>query len=532
MNQRNDGADTIDLKSLFSSLVEKLPFLLLALVIGALGTFAVSNWMIDPEYESNISLYVKNNSDTGAEQKYNIDQNDLNVSQSLVSTYIVILSNDTVMDEVGATLLERHTASELQPYFAFDADGAIRDSSLKSCFSMTAVDETEVLQITATTKNAELSQELCNIMAEIAPDYLTRVVGAGSVEKIGDAKLYPDKVSPNVKKNTAIGGLAGLVLAACIVIALEIFNNTLRDVEEIQKRYEKPILGEVLQIGGKKKKRRPETDADRKERLIWKRENIPFSVVENYKTMRTNLVFALSTAERKILAVSSANPAEGKSTTTANLAVTLAETNKTVLLVDGDMRKPVQHKLFALKNQKGLSAILSGEKSFSECVQKGVQKNLDVLTSGVIPPNPSELLASPNMRTLLERASETYDYVLVDTPPLLQVSDAVVLSNWIAGIAVVVKYRSTTYSEIDTVMQKLRLGDCNLTGFILNEIYGKTGGYYSHYGKYGYKYGYKYGQYYSDENANAGALENASEKALPSQEDSALDSKAAEGENT
>ena len=483
------------IKDLFFLLLGRLPFLILALIVGAGAAFTVTKFWIPPKYQSNVSLYVKNSSENSTEQNNVLNQNDLSVSKSLVSTYIVILNNDVVMDEVSTELLKSHDISELESDFSFDADGNIKSSSLKNCFAMTAVNETEVLQITATTKSAELSQELCDIMAGIAPEYLTRVVGAGSVEKIGDAKLYPEKVSPNVTKNTALGGMAGLLIAVLIVFVLDFFDNTLKDVNEIQDHYKKPILGEMQRIGAKKKKRHTATDSERKEKLIFQEKEIPFSVIENYKALRTNLIFALSTAEQKVLAVSSANASEGKSTTIANLAYTMAEAEKKILLIDGDMRKPVQHKHFGLKNKTGLSAILSGEKTFADCVNRDVKKNLDVLTSGVIPPNPSELMASNKMKNLLEQVSESYDYILIDTPPLLQVSDAIGMADWIAGIALVLKYGSTTNYELDAVLHKLELGNCNLTGFILNEISGEAGGYYSHYGKYGYKYKYGYSKY-------------------------------------
>lgn len=121
--------------------------------------------------------------------------------------------------------------------------------------------------------------------------------------------------------------------------------------------------------------------------------------------MRTNVMFSLSTEENRILAITSSMPSEGKSVTIANLAVTMAEADKKVLLVDADMRKPVQHKNFNLQNRKGLSTILSRESFFEDCVHRSVIKNLDILTSGVIPPNPSELLASKKMREMTEKSN-------------------------------------------------------------------------------------------------------------------------------
>ena len=485
------------IKDLIFLLLNKLLFLICALIIGAGSAFSVSKFFIAPKYQSNVSLYVKNSNDNSTTKKtQGVDANDLTVSKSLVSTYIVILNSDTVMDKISEKLLKVYSEDELKSYFQFK-DGQITNQSLKECFTMAAVNQTEVLNIVATTKNPELSQKLCNIMADVAPNFLIRVVGAGSVEKIGEAKLYDSQVSPNVTKNTTLGAIAGLLIAILIVFIIDFFDNSIKDTSELQERLNKPILGEISHIGGKTKKKDIGKSSDRRQKLINNNNNIPFNIIENYKSMRTNVMFSLSTAENKILAVTSSLPSEGKSVTVANLAVTMAEADKKILLIDGDMRKPVQHKNFKLQNKKGLSTILSGENIFEKCVNRNAAKNLDVLTSGVVPPNPSELLASKNMHSLIDKIKSQYDYILIDTPPILQMTDVIGISDIIAGVAVVVSYGKTNYYEIQEVQKKLELGNCNLTGFILNNItIGSSSSYgYRYSYKYGYKYGYKYKYY-------------------------------------
>ena len=298
-------------------------------------------------------------------------------------------------------------------------------------------------------------------------------------------------------KNTTLGAIAGLLIAILIVFIIDFFDNSIKDTSELQERLNKPILGEISHIGGKTKKKDIGKSSDRRQKLINNNNNIPFNIIENYKSMRTNVMFSLSTAENKILAVTSSLPSEGKSVTVANLAVTMAEADKKILLIDGDMRKPVQHKNFKLQNKKGLSTILSGENIFEKCVNRNAAKNLDVLTSGVVPPNPSELLASKNMHSLIDKIKSQYDYILIDTPPILQMTDVIGISDIIAGVAVVVSYGKTNYYEIQEVQKKLELGNCNLTGFILNNItIGSSSSYgYRYSYKYGYKYGYKYKYY-------------------------------------
>ena len=142
------------IKDLIFLMLGHIWWIIAAAIVGAAGTFGVSRFVIPKEYQSNISMYVKN-SENQEQQQQGINNNDLTVSKSLVSTYIVILNNDVVMDKVGTKLLKQYSEEELQQYFTVK-DGKVTDASLKSCFQMTAVDQTEVLKITATTKNAEL----------------------------------------------------------------------------------------------------------------------------------------------------------------------------------------------------------------------------------------------------------------------------------------------------------------------------------------------------------------------------------------
>ena len=498
------------IKDLVFLMLGHIWWIIAAAIVGAAGTFGVSRFVIPKEYQSNISMYVKN-SENQEQQQQGINNNDLTVSKSLVSTYIVILNNDVVMDKVGTELLKQYSEEELQQYFTVK-DGKVTDASLKSCFQMTAVDQTEVLKITATTQNAKLSSALCNIMADVAPDFLIRVVGAGSVEKIGDAKVYDTPVSPNVMKNTAIGFAAGIMLAVLVILVIDFFDNTVKDTAELNEKFQKPIIGEIQNIGGKVKKKDRGTSADRKRKLIYNNQDIPFNILETYKSFRSSLNFLVSTSENKIVAVTSSNPSEGKSVTIANLATAMSETDKKILLIDADMRKPVQHKNFHLSNKIGLSNVITDSKLLDEAMHKQVIGNLDILTAGTIPPNPSELLASKQMAELLDKLKTQYDMILMDCAPINIVSDVVGLANSIAGVVMVVHYGITTFTELEDAQKQLELANCNILGFVLNEVQHKHGtGYYSNY-KYKYKYKYNYNYRYGSEKTAASPKEDAPER--------------------
>lgn len=449
--------------------------------------FCVSKFMMPLKYQSYTSMYVKNSNETIITDGVNL--NDLNASKSLLDTYIAVLQDDAVIEVIGDELLKKHTADELDGIFSVNKEkNKISVESIRSCLTMAAVNETEVLKVTAVTKDADVSAELCNIIADIAPDFLIRVVGAGSVEAIGEAKPDYDPVSPNVMKFTILGILAGMLIAVIIIFVLDFIDNTVKDSDELSQKYEKAIIGEIPSFSGSRKK----SNSDERKTLLDK--EFPFYIVESYKAMRTNIVFSLSTSEKKIFAVSSADPGEGKSTTSSNIAIALAQADHKVLLIDADMRKPVQHKIFKVKNKNGLSSVIGKMVTAQQCIHKDVVKNLDLLSAGPKPPNPSELLASEQAEKMMNELSEKYDYIVVDTPPVNVVSDAMGISKSLAGIFLVLKYGETTFDTTEKAMKKIQLADMNMLGFIVNDITGRHhGGYYYRYkDKYGYS-GYGYG---------------------------------------
>ena len=207
---------------------------------------------------------------------------------------------------------------------------------------------------------------------------------------------------------------------------------------------------------------------------------------EAYRVIRTSIQFAQAGKELKTIALTSCTPNEGKSTTVANLAVVLTQAGKSVLLIDCDMRNPTVHKNFKLFNKVGLSSCISMGTALEDAVQATEIENLEALTSGVIPPNPSELLGSERMQQLLSRAREEYDYVLIDTPPVLPVTDALVLSSIVDGVVLVIDSGEVKVEMARDVKNQLVQADANILGVVLNKVRSEHHGY-------GYGYYYYYG---------------------------------------
>lgn len=217
---------------------------------------------------------------------------------------------------------------------------------------------------------------------------------------------------------------------------------------------------------------------------------LPFAAAEAYKRLRTNIMFALPDEQRcRTVGITSACGGEGKSTTSVNLAYMLAEAGERVLLIEADMRLPTICKRLHLQLAPGLSNVLARQNGVNEVVQPaGLHEKLQVISAGDIPPNPSELLGSKSMRTLMEVLCGNYDFIVLDLPPVTEVSDAIVASKLVDGMLVVVRQDYAVRRALAETMQQLRFAEAKILGFVMNQsdIQAK--------GK--YKKKYKYGKSY------------------------------------
>lgn len=224
---------------------------------------------------------------------------------------------------------------------------------------------------------------------------------------------------------------------------------------------------------------------------------LSFSASEAYKLLRTNVMFSLPDEDyNRVFGITSSVQGEGKSTTAINLAYSIAEANKRVLLIEMDMRLPVMHKSLPISKAPGLSNLLVGSAMLADSLQKsGIHENLYVLTAGDLPPNPSELLGSERMKTLLDTFRERFDYILCDLPPITVVSDALMISPLLSGVIVVVRKNYTDRRALDVTMRQLEFTQVKILGFVMTFDDTAEGGgkrYGKKYGKKYYKYSYRY----------------------------------------
>lgn len=237
----------VDLREIIQVLWRKAIWIVVAALLCGAITYGVSQYMIAPQYTSSVSLYVNNSTQANDLNAVNI--NDINASQKLVNTYIVILQNDEVLQEVVDQLMEEYTQSSLErilPFTEINGQKVLQTETLrKDVLKMSAVNNTEVLKIEAETRNPVLSARICTLITEVAPDVLSRVVKAGSVEVIGAAKPEHEPSSPNVLLNTAIGFVAGGVIAVLAVLLFHMLDNRVKGEEDLKKHFNIPVLGEI-----------------------------------------------------------------------------------------------------------------------------------------------------------------------------------------------------------------------------------------------------------------------------------------------
>ncbi len=314
-----------------------------------------------------------------------------------------------------------------------------------------------------------------NLLSSYEGVRLARLNSTSNVVQIEPALADPEPIRPLIPRNVGMGAAIGLLLAAGIIFAIEYLDDTLKTSEQITETLGLPIIGYI-------------GDMEPIEEKLYV-EALPRSpIAESFRSLRTNLEFSAVDRPIQTLLVVSANPNEGKSTISCNLAMTYAQSGKKVLLIDADMRKPSVHRFFGLNNRVGLSDIFRNKATIAEVKNSYKESSLGVLTSGGIPHNPVDLLSSNKMLQTLEEAKRVADIVVVDSPPFL-VSDASVLASRVDGVLMLINPGKTQVDSALFSLEQMKRAGANILGVVLNR--------HSRHQSYYYRY-YRYNNHYYD----------------------------------
>jgi polysaccharide biosynthesis transport protein len=289
-------------------------------------------------------------------------------------------------------------------------------------------------------------------------------------------------VKPTPVKSAILAAMVGLILAAGTIFLIDFLDNSIRDPEEITKKWGVPVLGMIISY-----------DQEKNILITAKQPRSP--ITESFRSLRTNLDFVGFKSLAHSLLITSASPQEGKTTVAVNLANVIAQSGHKVVVVDTDMRRPRVHKVFQMSNRFGLSdQFIHSEDHLNGFVRQTEYTDLQVLTSGPLPPNPSELLGSEKMISLLNQLTNQFEVTILDAPPLLPVTDALVLARRVDGVIMVVRPTVTKWAALSNAFKQLKQVNANVIGVVLNDVQIKRSRYYHYSRYYGKEYskGYQY----------------------------------------
>ena len=446
----------IDIRELIQIIRKRIWVIISFTLIAIFLSGIVSVLFLDEVYESSTTLIVSKQSDGN---NNDLQISDINLARNLVDTYSVIIKSNRVLESVLSDLNLNMTLGNLKSKINVNAEG-----------------NTEIIRIKVEDTIPERAKDIANSLANVFIKEVDTLLKMENVQIIDIARVPNSPIRPRVFMNIAIVGMLGLMIGLGLVLLIEYLDNTIKTPEDVLKHMQLSVIGSIPDFNGDTSKGK---NKKRTTRLIGS-PSIKAPVTEAYKTLRTNIQYSNLDNNLKVILVTSSTQSEGKTSTSSNLAISMAQSDKKVLLIDCDFRRSNVHKVFHILNVKGLTNVLAENLDYHEILNSVGLPNLDILTSGPKPPNPSEILGSARMEAFIKKVSEEYDVIILDAPPILPVADSMVLSRLADGIILVTEYGKTTYETAMRAKESVEKVGAKILGTVINSIPidAKGGGYY------------------------------------------------------
>lgn len=451
--------EEINIKDFFNYLKKYILIICGVVVIFVIGVFTYDKSIKKPLYTTYTTIILTKSNE--AQTSTTITQNDILLNQKLVETYTKIIKSKLVLDQVISETGITYTAEELGQNVAVEA-----------------YENTEMLKISVTDSDPELSASIANSIAQVFSGEVAKIYQMNNISVIDIAQI-PEEVSNNtLTRDFFIALFISIFGSIGVIFIIYYFDDSIKLTDDLEEEIGMPVIAKVFKsdIGSKNR--------GKVELLVQK---YPKSVVsESIKTLRTNLQFSSVDSELKTILVTSSIPGEGKSFISANLAISFTQTDKKVLIVDCDMRKGRQHRIFKLSNTKGLSNLLIDDMTnYKDYINKTSIKNLYIITRGTVPPNPSELLNSNKNSELIKILRSKFDIIIFDGVPCNGLPDSIIMSKLVDKVLIVSSESVTPRSVLESTKKQLKNVEAPVAGDVLNNVNRKNSKYGKYYGYYG-----------------------------------------------
>ena len=447
--------EEINIKDFFSYLKHYIVAFIVVIAIAVTGVLVYDEMMKEPIYQAQTTVVIAK-ADGISENSSAATLNDINASQKLATTYSEIAKSELVLNQVIDNLGLHVTTGELS-----------------KSLTVKPLDDTSILSITVKDPNARLSATITNEIAKVFSEQVKEIYKVQNVTQLSVAVEPSAPANNTLTRDLVLAVVIAVVGVAGFAFIRFYLDDSVKHSDDVEKTIGLPVTAQILKGDIKARRSGGELIVAKSPKAI---------VSENIKSLRTNLQFTAVDKPIKTILVTSTNAAEGKSFIASNLAISFAQTDKKVLLVDCDLRKGRVHKLFGLTNTSGLSNLLAGDiRSFTNYIRTTKIKKLNVMTCGTYPPNPSELLASRKNKHLIKMLRDYYDVVIFDGAPVGGLADSVILSSYMDETLIVVKDGNTTKNDLMAAKDSLDKVGADIAGVVFNMVNRKSSKYYNSY---------------------------------------------------